>query len=65
MQATSRRARTTFVLGFPIEVHNRGAGSVEVSEDADAAAEADALAYPKLPLATALQMLVHLVYPLI
>jgi hypothetical protein len=42
-------------------VHDRGAGSVEVSEHADAAAKADALAYPKLPLTTALQRLVHLI----
>src|SRR2546423_4290566 len=50
-----------FRAGVRIEAHNGGAGSVQVSEHADAAAKADALAYPKLALRTAVQRLVHLV----
>jgi hypothetical protein len=44
-----------------IEAHNGCACSPEISEDADAAAKADALAHPELGLTTALQRLVHLV----
>jgi hypothetical protein len=44
-----------------IEVHDGCACSVAISEDADAAAEADALAHPKLALTLAVQPLVHLV----
>jgi hypothetical protein len=44
-----------------IEAHNGRACSPEISEDADAAAKADALARPELGLTTALQRLVHLV----
>jgi hypothetical protein len=48
--------------GFPIEVHDDGAGSIEVSEHADAAAKADAVAYPQRALTIDLQRLVY-VYP--
>lgn len=44
-----------------IQVHDRGAVPIEVSQDADAAAKADAFAYPRLMLITALQLLVQLV----
>jgi hypothetical protein len=50
-----------FRAGFPIEAHDGRAGPVEISEHAYAAAKADALAYPKLALATAFQGLGHLV----
>jgi hypothetical protein len=50
-----------FRAGFPIEVHDGGAGPVQVAEHAGAAAKAHALANSKLALATALQRLVHLV----
>jgi hypothetical protein len=50
-----------FCAGLVIEAHNGCVGSVEISEDADAAAKADAVAHPKLALTPAVQRLVHLV----
>jgi hypothetical protein len=49
-----------FCAGFLIEAHDGGASSVEVSEHADTAAKADALAHPKWAFRTAAQG-VHLV----
>src|SRR6476620_7412553 len=46
---------------FAIQVHDRGAVPIEVSQDADAAAKADAFAYPRLALITALQLCVQVV----
>ena len=42
-----------------VQAHDRGAVPVEVAQDADAAADADAFAYPRLVLITALQLLVQ------
>src|SRR6478672_2832498 len=44
---------------FAIQVHYRGAVAIEVSQDADATAKADAFAYPRLALITVLQLLVQ------
>src|SRR4051812_35835410 len=44
-----------------IEAHHGGVCSVQVSEHADAAAEADTLAHPELGLTAILQWFVHLV----
>jgi hypothetical protein len=39
-----------------IEAHDGGLGPVEISKDADAAAEADALAHPELALFPTIQL---------
>jgi hypothetical protein len=55
-----------FRAGLVIEAHNGCVCSVEISEDANAAAKADALAHPKLALTSVVHRLVHLVcFPLI
>jgi hypothetical protein len=46
---------------FAVQAHDRGAVPIEISQDADAAAKADAFAYPRLALFTALQLLVQVV----
>src|SRR5437763_10785726 len=53
--------RHDFRVVLLIEAHNGRACSVQVSEHADAAAEADTLAHPELGLTAILQWFVHLV----